>query len=384
MLQEEILSIYEEGANDLHSQIKYWGLVRQENVLLYYARKNGYNRLGLQPTPTPAVSEYHAKQAIHIQILLKSLLKSPYATERWTLPDTSAELLNTAPKDCFKKKGYTVDVWFDHVPSKAFPYTNWKEIYYQDDKEQWHKVEGKVDDNGLYYDEIRGDRVYFVLFGPDAEKYGETGEWTVKYDSTTIVSTSSSSGRTSKATATTATTISNPEQPSTSRYTPPKPQSPRRPQREILVSSSTEELNVRGGRGGERERSPVPKRRRTESTEPQRSAVPTPGEVGSRHRSAPRSGVSRLQRLQIEAWDPPLIILKGPANTLKCFRNRQKVNSGLFKCTSTVWKWIGDSPFSENSRMLICFNTVAQRTLFLQTVRLPKHTSYALGSLDSL
>nr|AYA93980.2 MAG: E2 protein [Human papillomavirus] len=382
VLQEAILSIYEEGAKDLNSQIKYWDLIRKENVLLYYAKKEGFTRLGLQPTPTPAVSEYKAKQAIQIQLLLKSLSKSPYATEEWTLPDTSAELLNTEPRNCFKKLGYTVEVWFDHDRKKAFPYTNWKYIYYQDQNEKWHKVQGHVDDNGLYYNEVDGDTVYFILFGSDADKYGDTGEWTVKYENTSIVSTSSSSGRTK---ATTVSTID--KQPTTSGYTATQSESPGRHQREITVSSSTTEgADLRSRRRGSGERaSPVPKRRRTtEPTEPQRFSPPTPGEVGTRHRSAPRSGLSRLRRLEIEAWDPPIIIVTGSANTLKCWRNRNKTNSLLYKCSSTVWKWIGEGPCGQNSRMLIAFESVNQRNLFLRTVKLPKNTSYGLGSLDIL
>lgn len=366
--------MYEEGATDILSQIRYWNLIRQENVLLYYARKSGFARLGLQPTPTPAVSEYNAKQAIKMQLLLKSLAKSPFANETWTLQDASAELINTQPKDCFKKNGYTVEVWFDNNKNNAFPYTNWTDIYYQDDHDVWHKTEGKVDINGLYYTEINGDRAYFTIFGPDAEKYGVTGEWTVHYKNTTLVSSSSSAKRSAGESPKRKRDEPTADTPSTSQEL-----SPRRLQRET-VSSSTESTNLRHRRG---EQGELPASKRRRPTEHQQSAVPTAAEVGSRHRSAQRTGLSRIQRLQVEAWDPPLVIVKGQANSLKCWRNRLPKTYKPFTFTSTVWKWIGDTG-TEGSRMLIAFESLDQRASFLKQIKPPKHAQFALGYLDSL
>nr|AYD41511.1 MAG: E2 protein [Human papillomavirus] len=373
-LQEAIMTIYEEGATDLASQIQYWDLIRKENITLYYARKCGFNKLGLQPTPALAVSEYNAKAAIKTQMLLKSLAKSEFANDPWTWPETSAELLNTEPKDRFKKKGYTVEVWYDNDRDKAFPYTNWREIYYQDEQDKWHKAEGKVDINGLYYIDNHGDIVYFTLFGPDADKYGVTGEWTVLYNNTRLVSSSSSAkraaGESTKRKRDESTTG---DSPSTSQ------EFSGRIQRETV--SSTSETDLRSGRG-ERELPTSSKRRRVQPTELLSS--PTPAEVGTRHRSTQRTGLSRLHRLQIEARDPPVLIIKGPANPLKCWRNRiTKTNSVLFQCCSTVWRWIGDNN-TLGSRMLIAFDSIQQRNKFLQLIKPPKHAEFALGSLDSL
>lgn len=328
----------------------------------------------MQPTPALAVSEYNAKQAIHMQILLNSLAKSEYALESWTLTDCSAELINTQPKNCFKKQGYTVEVWFDHKKEKAFPYPNWRDIYYQDDTEKWHKVEGKFDVNGLYYTEKNGDRVYFAVFGPDAEKFGETGEWTVKYRNTTLVSTSSSARRAATSSKASATNTRDTETPTTSTRGATTSW-------EADSSSAATTVRDRGRRQGGS--SPVPtKRRRLRS--PQRADIPSPGEVGSRHRSTPRQGLSRLQRLQDEAWDPPILIIKGPPNNLKCWRNRVKASNSFvpFTTCSSVWKWIGDG--YPESRMLIAFDSDYQRTRFLQTTKLPKHTTYDYGYLNSL
>ena len=375
------MTIYEEGAKDLASQIKYWEFVRKEQVLLYYARKSGYSRLGLQPTPTPAVSEYNAKQAIKLQLLLKSLAKSKYANEEWTLQETSAELINTQPKDCFKKRGYTVEVWFDHDKEKAFPYTNWEDIYYQDENEMWHKVQGRVDENGLYFTEINGDRTYFTIFEPDAEKYGSTGEWTIHFKNTTIVSSSSYTKRTSGE----PTKRKRDDFSTTSSNTPSTSQSlsPRRLQREAVSSSSeTSRLRSGGRRNQQGELSTTTKRRRSVSPEP--TAVPTASQVGARHRSTQRTGLTRLQRLQAEAWDPPVLIVQGPANSLKCWRNRLPKNRLLYEFSSTVWRWIGDSHTPLGSRMLISFSSVNQRNHFLQVIKPPKHTAFSLGSFDSL
>ena len=380
-LQDAILNMIEAGATDLASQIQYWDLVRKESVLLYYAKKSGYKSLGLQPTPIPAVSEYNAKQAIKIQMLLKSLMTSVYANETWTLSDTSAELLNTQPKDCFKKHGFTVEVWYDNDRDKAFPYTNWTAIYYQDENGNWHKTEGEVDENGLFYRETNGDVVYFQLFEPDAEKYGSTGEWTVHFKNSTIVSSSSFAKRSPEQHKRKR------DQPTTSRDTASSSQdiTDGRLQREA-VSSTSENVDLRSrGRGEQQGELPTAAKRRR-AVQPQLLSNPAAGDVGTRHRSAPRSGLTRLQRLQIEAWDPPILIVKGHPNSLKCWRNRLKTtaNSLLYTYSSTVWKWIGEGNSPLGSRMLLAFESETQRRRFLQVVKPPKGTVFALGSFDSL
>lgn len=378
-LQEEILNIIEEGPTDLQSIIKFWQLSRKENVILYYARKENYTTLGLQPVPALAVSEYKAKEAIQIQLLVTSLSKSAYAAETWTLQDCSAELLNTQPKNCFKKAGYSVDVWFDHDKDKAFPYTNWKYIYYQDASDEWHKVNGKVDANGLYYDEINGDRVYFTLFEADSAKYGLTGEWTVHYENTTVVSSSSSNrriGQSQKSVDSTSSRDSSTPSPKRRRITQ---EADSATPSTSTDSAATVSLRAGGRRQQRKPTSTLPKRRRTRS--PERSAAPTPSEVGTGHRLPPRQGLGRLQRLQAEAWDPYLLILKGPSNNLKCWRNKVKLQN-WFRDSSNVWRWLG--PETTQSRMLLAFDSTIQRERFLLHVKLPKNTTFAYGSLDSL
>lgn len=180
------MTLIEKESTDLVDHISYWDSVRKENVTGYYARKEGLTKLGLQPLPTLTVLEYKAKEAIKMSLLLTSLQKSQYGNEPWTLAEVSAEIVNTTPKNCFKKKPFTVTVLFDNDERNTFPYINWEFIYYQDDNNIWHKVHGQVDINGLFFTEVTGDIVYFVLFQPDAEKYGHKGQWSVRYKNETL------------------------------------------------------------------------------------------------------------------------------------------------------------------------------------------------------
>lgn len=386
-VQEALLELIEQGADDLDSQINYWNKVREENVLMYYGKKEGLTHIGLQPLPVTAVSEYKAKQAIHMVLLLQSLKKSPYATEPWTFQHTSAELIYTQPKDCFKKEPYNVEVWFDNDKHNSYPYVNWNYIYYQDSMDKWHKVPGLVDYNGMYYKEINGDQVYFVLFDTDAQRYGTSGTWTVKFKNETLVASISSSRSYSAASNKNSTDVS----PASEIAVPSSSQSPRRLQRPEVGSSTGEETTLRGRRGRQ-QREPSPdeqptttakRRRRGGGGNQHQQSAPTPEEVGSRHRSVSRKHLSRLERLEEEARDPPVIIVQGPANILKCWRYRKRnQNAALFLSISTIFSWIGGP--DDAARMLVAFRNDQERTNFLRYVQFPKHTTYAFGSLDRL
>ncbi|AVY53530.1 E2 [Human papillomavirus type 212] len=376
-LQEALMESYESGATDLHSQLTYWHLVRKEQAVLYKARQDGLRTLGLQPVPTLQVSEYRAKEAISMTLLLKTFIKSHFVRESWTLQDVSAELvLHTKPKNTFKKRGYTVEVLFDHDPMKAFPYTNFSDIYYQDENEIWHKTEGKVDYDGMYYEEPNGDRVYFQLFDEDAHKYGQSGQWTVNYKNTTLSPPVTSSTRPTSSTSPfgiSGTTNTETQQKTTFGRV------------QTAESASTSSPSPRGRRAQQGE-SPVPSKRRRRNGSAGQGTVPSPGEVGRRLRTVARTGLSRIRRLQEEARDPPIAIIKGPANPLKCWRNRcnQKYAS-LFVSMSTAWNWVNDnSTKEERSRLLVAFANNAQRDMFVKLVTFPRGTTYAFGKLDSL
>ena len=146
----------------------------------------------------------------------------------------------------------------------------------------------------------------------------------------------------------------------------------------------------RGGRGRRRGRSssssspPAHKRSRGGSA---KLRGVSPGEVGGSLRSVSSKHTGRLGRLLEEARDPPVIIVKGAANTLKCFRNRAKIKyMGLFRSFSTTWSWVAGDGTERlgRPRMLISFSSYTQRRDFDEAVRYPKGVDKAYGNLDSL
>lgn len=394
-LLENQLQLYEAGSDKIDDQILYWDITRQENVLYHYARKKGLTTIGLQPVPSLATSEHRAKQAILMSINLKSLKNSAYGSEPWTMQDTSFEIFNAPPQHTFKKGAFTVDVYYDGDKDNYYPYTAWTDIYYQNGDNVWHKVEGQGDYEGLFYTTVDGVKVYYITFDEDAARFSKTGKWTVKYknreiSSTSVTSTSTSDGSTRY-----------PEQSPTTRPST-NTLGQKKERRRKRESSSTDTRSTRSRtsqsdgdfdssssgrrvRRRRREREPAAQRReqRRATTRP---SVPTPDQVGSGHRLAKTKGLGRLGQLQEEAWDPYLLLLKGQANTLKCFRHRMKGRyKSLFYSSSTVFSWVGEgSSRLGEPRMLIAFKTSTDRQLFLKTVILPKGTTYSYGNLDSL
>lgn len=419
-----MLTLIEEGADTLEAQIKLWEKNRKLAAIQYTARRDGHKTLGPYPVPTLQVSEQQARQAIEMHLLLLSLQQSPYANERWTMAETNAELvLQTEPHRTFKKGGYNVYVFFDNDPENGNEYPAWNYIYALNNNDQWEKHKSHVSHDGIYYVDSEGTEVYYVWFGPEAAKYSKTGQWTVQTETATVSSVVTSSHRTGGQTeeSTTASRPSGQPQPSTvprgrpRRLSPPhtetsseevsdriRSRSPGRP------STSTETIRRKGFRPGKR-RSPEPTQRRQPSTSTPTSSRathkrkaegrpglrggrrgetgswPSPAEVGTRHREIPTTGLSRLAKLQQDAWDPPVLLVKGPANQLKCWRRRstlKNIDNKLFTVMSTVWKWVAED--SIQSRLLIAFDDQQQRQRFLQLVHLPKGCTYAFGSLESL
>lgn len=380
-----MINLYEEAPTDLTSQIKHYDLLRKQYVFEYYCRKEGYMQLGLHHLPPLKVSEYHAKQAIEMGLILRSLAKSEYAKESWSLQETSADLFKSPPRNCFKKGGYDVEVWFDKKPENVFPYTNWKWIYYQDEQEVWHKVPGRTDYNGLYFDEQNGDRTYFLLFERDATRYGNTGEWIVNVQNEQYSLPSNSAARRSTSGLSESSSSINNEQPTTSRDT--ATQAPhRRGEAQTEAQSAGSPIRRTTGRRRRREGKQTPtKRRRRGGATTTTTHSPTPGEVGESHRSVERSGLTRLERLQKEARDPFLILVRGPPNRLKCWRYRCNSNCDLsFQCISTVFRWVTDDVNGNEGRMLIAFPTRETRDAFAQATHFPKDTSLSFGSIDAL
>lgn len=392
-LQENLLTLYEAGSNKIEDQIMYWDIIRQENVLSHYARKKGLSHIGLQPVPALSVSEAKAKQAIMMSLHLKSLQQSSYGQESWTLQDTSFELFNADPPNTFKKGAITVDVFYDDDEDNFYPYTLWSYIYYQNGNGEWHKVKGDVDYEGLFYITHDNEKVYYVTFDKDARRFSRTGKWTVKYKSTTISSTSVTStssptwNPTSRRASPNSVGQTTTAQKSQRRQRPTSPSPPRRTRTRTWQSDgdtdsssppATRQLSRRRGR------------RQGESSSYRRdqrgSLGVSPEDVGRRHRVVEGKNLTRLGRLQEEARDPPIVLLKGPANTLKCYRYRCKTKwKSLIFRMSTVFSWVGEGVERLGQpRMLLAFRSVEQRQKFLATVHLPKGTEFSLGHLDSL
>lgn len=386
--QDQLMTLIEEGRQDLDTHAEIWDLHRKIYLLMYYGRKQGYRSLGLQPLPVLAASEYNAKNAIAMTMLINSLKDSEYANEIWTLGETSAEtVLATEPKSTFKKKPYTVDVWFDNQQHNAFPYTNWREIIYQTEEGKWQKTEGRVSYSGLYYVDEHGQEVYFLLFAADAPRYGETGEWTVRVDNDVLYPPpTSSSGP-------------QPQYPA-DQSADAVPRSREGPNKENVASNQSDgEAQVSSASGLRRPREESPetsgKRPRPDSTDGGRRGArrsggraeagpwPSASEVGTRHTEPPRRNLSRLGRLYEEARDPPIILLKGPANSLKCWRRRCRKHSDLYSTASSVFKWI-DYDGQPGNRLLVAFKSDTQRSAFLQQVTIPRHCDVTFGNLNSL
>lgn len=382
VVQDKLLGLYEAGHTDLDSQIQYWDLVRQENVLLNFARRHGIQMLGLQRVPPLAISESKAKTAIMMRLVLDSLKKSPFGQEPWGLTDTSHELYTTPPENTFKKGGAQVEVLYDNEENKAMPYTKWKYIYYQDSEDLWHKTHAQVDAEGLYFVDTQMHKHYYVQFNKEAMQYGQKGVWQVRTGTDTIFGASS-----------VASTSRGPEATSTDSQAGRLPERKRKRRRRYpsttttATSESDTEESTSDNRGRKRRRLRERKHRSRHrwgtGTE---SASDTSASVGSRHRSPNRHYPSRLARLQAEARDPPILIVKGTSNTLKCWRYRCKTKySGLFANISTGFTWVAGAGTPEgHARILVAFKDKMQRDLFMQTVKLPKGTSCALGNLESL
>ena len=440
-LQETLMDLYESGREDLQSQIEHWQALRQEQVLLYFARKNGVMRIGYQPVPPLATSESKAKDAIGMVILLQSLQKSKYGQEPWTLVQTSLETVRSPPANCFKKGPYNIEVIFDGDPENLMSYTVWKYIYYQTVTDSWEKVEGQVDYFGAFY--FEGTlKTYYIDFESDAARYSTTGKWEVHVNKNVVFApvTSSSpppgdgasgeaSGNTSsrpQSPARVASTLSS-QRPltTTSRRSRRKASSPttsrqerqRKRQKAITRKSRSRSRGRtethRGGRGGRASsadsdsstngqrgrgggkgpitRSQSRSRSRSRSRSHTRRATSStgisPADVGSGVRSVGPEHHGRLARLLAEAKDPPVVILRGDANVLKCYRFRaRKKHQGLVKYYSTTWSWVGGDCCDRvgRSRMLLAFDTYKQREQFITTMKLPPKVDWSFGHLDDL
>ncbi|AJG05910.1 E2 protein [Bos taurus papillomavirus 15] len=394
-LQDQLLEIIERDSNTLEVAIDYWSLLRKENAFYYHARMQGKTRLGLYTVPTARVAEHKAKEAIKISLYLKSLQKSEFANLRWSLVDTSSENFSARPENTFKKKGQHVTVIYDSDSNNSMIYTAWGEIFYVDEEDTWHKAKSDVDYDGISYTDYLGERHVYVNFHDDARLYSTLGQWEVHFENKVL-------------------------SPPVTSSIPPGPTDRRRPaetgqhpsglktgltarKSSITHSRDSRQRSRSHSRSRSRSRSPTKRPdsrgRGTELQGPRRGrgggggggdfgepSPPSPGQVGERHRSPSRKSASRVAQLIEEAKDPPVLLLEGGANILKCFRRRcTQTHPHRFQCMSTSWTWVSKtSTVKSRHRMLVAFTNCDQRKGFLLNVRLPKGVTAVKGCLDSL
>lgn len=388
-VQDLLLQIYESDSNSLEVCLTYWQLIRRENALYYHARQQGKTRLGLYSVPATRISEQKAKDAIKMTLFLESLLQTEFAKEKWSLTDTSLELVMAPPENTFKRKGQHVTVTYDQNANNSMVYTMWGEIIYLDSTDTWHKATSDVDHDGIYYTDAQGEKVYYVHFADDARLYSSTGQWQVQFENKVLsppVTSSLSSG------------TAGGRRPQTGDNAKSRPSSKstrdtgRRARSQSSSRSRSRSRSPSTAHTGRREtRSPGrPPGDRRQEPEQQRvlggPPPPTPGEVGKRSRTPTGRSSSRLARLIEEAYDPPVLLLQGAGNTLKCFRRRvTHAHPHKFLCMSTSWTWVSKtSTLKSGHRMLIAFSNSDQRQCFMSTVRLPKGVRAVKGNFDGL
>lgn len=177
--QEAQMEHIESASESLAAHIEYWGHVRVENILLHAARKRGITAIGPYPVPSLATSAHAAKTAIEMQMLLQSLLKSPWGKDPWSLTSVSAETLQLKPCNTLKKNPRRVEVIYDGQPENKNVYTAWGEIY-MPTVDGWTVVTTGVDAAGLFFN-MQGVREYYTVFAEDAQRFSNLNQWSV-YD----------------------------------------------------------------------------------------------------------------------------------------------------------------------------------------------------------
>ncbi|UNR78519.1 E2 [Tadarida brasiliensis papillomavirus 3] len=398
-LQTKILDLYEKDSTDIADHIELWHTIRQEQVLLFYARRKGINRLLGLPVPSLQSAEASAKDAIEVETFLKSLARSEYGLEQWTLQQTSKERLRADPANTFKKEGDQVTVYFDNDEDNEAEYTIWGFVYYQGDDDVWHKTGSFVNHQGIFYFNEDGEEIYYVDFEEEAEKYSNTATWTVRYHNNEFIDDSSSSVPADSTTTARGAALHTPQRKRERSQSPqageeaPQAENPaaRRGRSRSPIHRqprpSTPGLVIRR-RQGERQPS-QPSTSTPSSTTGRRRRVlqpPTAAEVGEGHTVVEGRSHSRLLQLLREARDPPILGFSGNLNSLKCYRYRlNRDYRQYFDNVSTTWRWTtkGRGRCAGGS-IILKFNSVGQRDQFLRNVSFPRALTPFIGSAVGL
>nr|WOB19158.1 E2 [Columba livia papillomavirus 1] len=355
-LQEREAELLEKDHHTLAEILDYWGTVRRTQTLLAAAAKQGIKRVGGTKVPPASVTEHEAKDAIMMTILLDSLAQSPYARLQWELGDMSPQLYRQRPEG-LKRGPRRVLVRYCGDPDTDTEYPLWETVLLFDPgSRQWTESHCGADNVGIWQD-IDGRRHYTLLWRDDGRKQclGPSITWELLSQSATgdqLQRPFSSS-------------LGSPSPPKLSFYDRPDAAA-EQPRTSTPKQRAPKRKATRsGGRGVTKE--PAKKRRpRTKGTADTIDGV-APESVGAAHTSAPRSGLSRLQRLISDARDPPGIVFEGRTSQLKTIRHRLRGCAGGYSRVSSTWHWIGES--EENSKIIVLFETEDQRSQFENTFR---------------
>nr|ART66887.1 E2 [Bat papillomavirus] len=393
-LEEEILRLLERDSQSLKDHIRYWNLQRKEQALLHYAKKKGYSRIGMTAVPSLQSSMARAREAIEMELEVTSLYQSAYAFEKWSISDVSFEKWITPPKYTFKKLGQAVELMYDDDPDNKSREVAWGAVYYKDDTNVWRRGTSGVDASGIYFTELDGFKNYYTKFEDLAAQYGSTGAYTVRVGSeliAVVISDSDTDEAAADAAAAADTavqragSVSPPQTPTTEEAPSPR-RGRRRRSRQQPTTAPRQQRQRRPPSGQREQRSRVRRSRGSSSCSGGQCTAPSPAQVGSRLQSTPSKGLGRVQRLLQEARDPPIILVRGGSNSLKClrFRIRHKYSS-LYVTVSTTWNWTHkQSEGYLQSRIIYLFKDENQREIFLKTVAFPPSVSWSLGSLNGI
>ncbi|QYW06041.1 E2 protein [Papillomaviridae sp. Seabass_c24797] len=282
----------------------------------------------------PSKSEIEMKLRIMNPFLsyMLSFQKSPLSQEsQWFLFELSPDMLfQTEPKHCFKRNGRRiVTTWF------------FRDVYYEEPEDVWHHSrQADPDKKGWYYWKD-GTKLYYHLF-PQTKTANPTDQTTQqtqsKHDESPTTSTSPHSA---------------------------------------TGADRGGEKTRRGRKRGPGGRDTLADHKRSNS---ETSIKTTEGvaaaAVGSDKRSVrPGAGHSALERLLLEAVDPPGLCISGPIEVLKGIRKRLESDKcppyKSYTMTTTAYEKGGaaaTAPF-----FLIFFTDLAQRLYFQQNFKVYTH-----------
>nr|AZG02906.1 E2 [Bos taurus papillomavirus 5] len=390
--QETQMTLLEKPSFDLKDHISYYGALRTENTIFYAARKKGLTSLGHCPVPTLATAAANAKAAIEMQLLLKDLLRSPFAKNDWSLNDVSHERYKAPPSDTLKRKPRIVEVIFDKDPQNKTWYTLWDEVYVCT-VDGWTLTTSGADATGIFVN-MQGSRQYYEHFGEDAQRFGTSGTWEVIDQNQRFHFPPSSRADTTDGLPGLQEEPRRGDGPTCSGPAPAIPDSPSRclsrgfagrdpgchrnrhrvhpyilsGGQGILVtssSSSTVQGPLSSGssqHSQSRGRPPSP-----DSTETERARTPV-------NSDRQRAGEFDL----LKGGCRPCCLIEGNGNKVKCLRFRLKKShrTRFLDITTTFWA-TGDEGSDRQGKgtILITFTDTTQRDLFLGSVSIPGELS---------